>query len=161
MTAPGGASISTAIHTPATPSTAASAIVAGCQVRRRETSSRVVAAGTTISAVASSAPTADSAATATRLTRPSSTPSGTAERTPIARAPAASKPVSVQRGPSSALAAMTATLAPAAQTMSPASMTSRLPNSSVSMFAPEWNTSEARITPAASAATSTSAVTLS
>ena len=37
----------------------------------------------------------------------------------------------------------------------------RLPNSSVSMSAPEWKTSLARITPSASAPTSTTAVRLS
>ena len=39
-------------------------------------------------------------------------------------------------------------------------MSSRLPKSSVSTLAPEWKTSLARITPSASAPTSTSAVKL-
>ena len=59
------------------------------------------------------------------------------------------------------MAATTTALAASANQMSLQPITSRLPNSSVSTFEPEWKTSLARITPPASAATSTSAVTLS
>ena len=68
------------------PPTAVSATVASCHVRRRSQTRRVVAAGTTSSAVASSAPTADSAATATSATSASSAVSGRLERSPSARA---------------------------------------------------------------------------
>ena len=101
MAAPGGALASTEIHRPTAPSTAASTTLASCQGRRRENSSRVVAAGTTSSAVARSAPMAESAAIATRATRASSAASGRAERTPSARAEVGSKPATVQRWPSS------------------------------------------------------------
>ena len=104
---------------------------------------------------------AESAAIATRATRASSAASGRAERTPSARAEVGSKPATVQRWPSSRVPAITATPAPAAQSTSDGPMTSRLPKSRFSTSAPEWKTSEARITPTASAATRTSAVLLS
>jgi len=74
---------------------------------------------------------------------------------------AGSKPVASHVRPSITVAASASPLATAASATSPRSSTSRLPNSNVSMFEPEWNTSLARITPAASAPTSTSAVRLS
>ena len=56
MAGPGGALTCTDSHSPAIPSRATRATVASCHGRRREQTRRVVAAGTTSSAVASSAP---------------------------------------------------------------------------------------------------------
>ncbi len=161
MAGPGGALTSTDSQRPATPSTATSATVVSCQVRNRVHTSRVVAAGTTSSAVASSAPSVDSAATATSATSASSTVSGSAERAPRARAARGSNPVASQRCARTAVPARTTTAATAAKAMSPPSTSSRLPNSSVSTPAAEWKTSLARMTPSASAPTSTSAVSVS
>ena len=47
MAAPGGAFSSTESHSPTTPSLAASATLAACQLGSRRSQSRVVAAGTT------------------------------------------------------------------------------------------------------------------
>ena len=65
--------------------------------RSRVQTSRVVAAGTTSSAVASSAPSVERAATATSATSARSAMSGAAERAPRARADPGSKPVASQR----------------------------------------------------------------
>ena len=113
MAGPGGVLTCTDSHSPATPSRATSATVASCHGRRRVQTSRVVAAGTTSSAVASSAPRVESAATATRATSASSAMSGAAERAPRARAEAGSKPVASQRcsstsPPATTIAALTA-----------------------------------------------------
>ena len=88
MAGPGGVLTCTDSHSPATPSTATSATVASCHGRSRVQTSRVVAAGTTSSAVASSAPSVERAATATSATSARSAMSGAAERAPRARADA-------------------------------------------------------------------------
>ena len=143
------------------PWAAASATEPSCQTGRRCVHSRTVAAGTTNSAVASSAPIAVRDATTANAISTSSSASGHCERSPIARAAAGSKPRASQRGPSAKVAAMAAALAAPASTRSRVPVSSRLPKSRESTFPPDSKTSLARTTPPASAATSTSAVRLS
>lgn len=156
IVAPGGAFVRTDSHTPATPSAAVSATVASCHERIRLVHSRVVTAGMTSSAVASRAPTAASAATEVNATSASSARS-------VASAPVrgGSKPTASQRCPISSVATSAASDAAAAKTRSVVPIANRLPNRSVSTSEPEWKTSDARITPSASAPTSTSAVAAS
>ena len=132
-----------------------------CQTGRRCVHRRAVAAGTTKSAVASSAPMAVREATTANATSMSSSASGHSERRPSARAESASNPFASQRGPSASVASSVAALAAPASTRSRVPVSSRLPNSKESTLPPEWKTSLASTTPPASAATSTSAVRLS
>ena len=145
MPGPGGAFSSKLSHSPPTPSTAASATVAACQATSRSVNRRVVAAGTTISVVASSAPTADSEATAVKATSSTSTPS--APRAAAGRR-AAVKPAASQRGPSDHVASAGEAGGDRREHLVRAVDRSRLPNSSRSTRACEPNTSLARITPA-------------
>ena len=143
-------------------STATSATEPTCHGASRRVSSRTVAAGTTKSAVASSAPIVESAATTPERDERRAAPRRAAASGARARArrPGRSRPrASGGRGARPRRAPPRATAAASASSRVPTS--SRLPKSSVSTFAPEWKTSLARITPSASAPTSTSAVRLS
>ncbi len=158
IVAPGGAFVSTESHNPPTPTKATTTTVVICQTSMRLHSSRVAAAGTTMSAVASNAPTALRTLTATSATSPSRTTSGRIERAPSVRAVCASKPTTSQRVPRTTVASSTTMLAPPANTRSPESMTSRLPKSSGLDTGGDANTSLARMTPGDRAPTSTIAV---
>ena len=138
---PGGVLSSTDSHSPAMPWAAASATEPSCHTGRRSVHSRTVAAGTTNSEVASSAPMAVSDATTANATSTSSAASGSCERRPMARAAAGSKPRASQRGPSVSVAAIAAALAAPASTRSRVPVSSRLPKSSESTLPPEWKTS--------------------
>ncbi len=161
MVGPGGAFSSTESHRPAMPCAAASATDASRQIPSRCVHKRTVAAGTTKSAVASSAPIAVRDATTANATSTSSSASGSGERRPMARAAPGSNPCASQRGPRTTVATMAAALAAPASTRSRVSVSRRLPKSSESTLPAEWNTSLASTTPPARAATSTSAVRLS
>ncbi len=100
IAAPGGTFHSTDSQSPTTPSPATSATEPSCQGRSRRVTSLTVAAGTTKSAVTSSAPIAGSAETTPARSATSRIASGTAERIPSALALPASNPIASQRRPS-------------------------------------------------------------
>ena len=148
-------------HSPTVPSRATRPTLRSCQLSSRSVNRRVVTAGTRKSAVTRRAPTTVSAAVTARATRPSSTASKSRGLGPGESTRVGSKPMRSQCWPIRRLAMSVAAAAQPASTRSPPLTKSRLPNSSVSMFEPDSNTSLARITPPARQPTRTSATTAS